>query len=110
MATKENEADVKKSEPVIQQPQVVAPVVVQTEKPKNNQSALTIAIISAVALFFVGLGLGYLLGHSTNERSRVPLNGIRFQDDRERRFYPNSGTNNNTNDTNSNTNTNTQTN
>lgn len=110
MAAKESEPEATKSETVVQQPVAVAPVVVQTEKPKNNQSALTIAIISAVALFFVGLGLGYLLGHSTNERSRIPLNGIRLPGDRERRFYSNSGTDTSTNSTNGNTNTNTQTN
>lgn len=110
MAAKESEPEVTKTETVVRQPVAVAPVVVQTEKPKNNQSALTIAIISAVALFFVGLGLGYLLGHSTSERSRIPMNGIRFPDDRERRFYPNSGTKNNADGSNSDTNTNTQTN
>lgn len=109
MATKESEPEVTKSETVVQQPVAVAPVVLQTEKPKNNQSALTIAIISAVALFFVGLGLGYLLGHSTSERSRVPMNGIQLPGDGGRRFYPNS-TRNSTNGTNSDTNTNTQTN
>lgn len=91
MAAKDSEAEVKKPEQAAPQPQVIAPVVVQAEKPKSNQSALTIAIISAVALFFVGLGLGYLLGHSTNDRARFPNRGIQFRGDSdERRFYLNS--------------------
>ncbi len=77
---------------------IVQPAVVEQSKAKKNQNAITIAIISGVVLFFAGLGLGYLLGHSALDGDRdfrggnlqLPGNG-----DGDRRFYPNSRTDNN---------------
>jgi hypothetical protein len=89
------------------------PVVVRTES-KSNQTALTIAIVSAVVLFFMGLGLGYVLGHATSEQTRFPGSRLQFPGDGDgRRLYPNSRSNTDTNTgtgSSSNTNTNTQTN
>lgn len=114
MATKDGELAKSTNKLVTEkqpEPQIVGPIVVQTEKPTNNQTALTIAIISAVALFFVGFGLGYLLGHSTNERVKLPTNGTQIpRGDGGRRFYPNSDTDTTTEGTDSDTNTKTQTN
>lgn len=94
MAAKESKTESTTAEPLAVQPQVVVPAAVQAESTTKNQVALTIAIISAAALFFVGFGLGYLLGHSTNERTRIPINEIqRPGDGAGRRYYPNSSTN-----------------
>lgn len=110
MAAKDSEAEGEKTE---QQPQVIAPVLVQTEKPKNSQSTLTIAIISAVVLFFVGIGLGYVLGHTValHDRDDVRGGSLRLpRDGGGRRFYPNSNTNTNGSSNNSNPSPQTQTN
>lgn len=90
------------------------PVVVRTES-KSNQTALTIAIVSAVVLFFMGLGLGYVLGQATGEQTRrFPGSRLQFPGDGDgRRLYPNSRSNTDTNTgtgSSSNTNTNTQAN
>lgn len=110
MATKDTDAPKEQADKDIveQQPHpepqvaqtIVQPAVVGQSKAKKNQNVITIAIISGVVLFFVGLGLGYLLGHSTLDGDRdfrggnlqLPGNG-----DGDRRFYPNSGTDDSTN-------------
>jgi|GEM_PF-3916986 len=90
-------AEQPESQPV---PQDSHPVVPEPQKPKKSQTILTVAIASAVVLFFAGLGLGYLLGHSALDGDsdfrggnlQLPGNG-----DGGRRFYPNSGTDDGTN-------------
>ena len=71
----------------------------------NNQTIITIAIVSSVVLFFIGLGLGYLLGNTTtnnrfNNRTAPMMQGIDQDDMGNRRgmFYqmnPDSSTNTN---------------
>lgn len=42
------------------------PVVVAQKQEMNRQTLLTIAIVSSVVLFFIGMGLGYMLGAQGN--------------------------------------------
>jgi len=104
VAAKDSEEIEKKTEEitaVVPEAQVITPSKTQVtalEAPKSQQTMLTLAIISAAVLFFVGLGLGYVVGHTSASR-RLPMNGLQFPGDNDggRRFYPNSGTRNSTN-------------
>lgn len=68
MATTKKTTIIESDEPVVE----AQPVQVITERSgetpserASRQTILTIAIVSSVVLFFLGLGLGYLLGRST---------------------------------------------
>lgn len=91
------------------QPEAPAAVVGKPPKVKNKQMIITLAIVSGVVLFFLGLGLGYLLGHSTASTSRNSLptnrNFTPPSDGGGRRFNPSSGTDDSTNDSNGDTKT-----
>lgn len=91
-----SEEPVKVVEPVVAP---VSPVVAaQPAKKTSKQTLMTIAIAGGIALFFAGLGLGYLWGHSTATNRNFTPNGMQIpgNSNGERRFYPNSGSNNDT--------------
>lgn len=98
------------SEEVQAQPEAITPVADKPPKAKNKQTVITLAIVSGVVLFFLGLGLGYMLGHAGTSSRIIPGNGTMQppSDGGGRRFTPNSNTNNSTDD--SSTDTKTQTN
>lgn len=103
--------------PTPAQPELSTPAVATPSKEKSKQTVITLAIVGGVVLFFIGLGMGYLLGHSTaNNRGNFPGNGTFTPPENGggRRFYPNSstnnGTDNNTNSGSNDTNSKTQTN
>lgn len=82
----------------VEQPKDTQGAVDKNKTTNKNQTIITIAIISSVVLFFIGLGLGYVLGHTTADTDRSFEGGTlqRPGDGGGRRFYPNSGTNNST--------------
>lgn len=86
------------AEAVLVEQQSQPAVVAQQVPKKKDQTVITIAILSGVVLFFVGIGLGYLLGHTTVGNDNDFRGGaMQFPGDGGgRRFYPNSGTNDST--------------
>lgn len=114
MATKDTDEVKKKAEEAVvvekpaeqlrgqsQKKAEVQPTAADQKVTKKKQAFYTIAIVSGVILFFVGFGLGYLLGHNTASSSRsFPDSGTMQppSDGGGRRFTPSSGTDNNTDD------------
>lgn len=76
-------------------------------KAKASQTIITIAIISGVVLFFLGLGLGYMLGRAGTSSRTNPGNGTMQppSDGGGRRSMPYPDTDNTTDDSKSDTKT-----
>lgn len=89
------------------QPKTSAPGAVKPPKAKNKQTVITLAIVSGVVLFFLGLGLGYMLGHAGTSSRTMPGNGTMQPPPNGggRRSMPNSGTDDTTDNSKSDTKT-----
>lgn len=114
-ATKDSTESVKKTKPVVtEEMPAVQPVAVTepavkpaAKKPLSTQTVITIAIISGVVVFFLGLGLGYMLGHAGTSSRTMPGNGTMQPPPNGggRRSMPNSGTDDTTDNSKSDTKT-----